>query len=359
MIITTIYIYAVESSIRSTIYIMKNISPNQQDSKDKDGEVCISLKENIEHSSKRKRMLSALQLDAQMQLISPDGQIALFSNTQPLPQIREDIVHANGSDGSFLKNEEHNDEPETGIRAENSNCMDSRRGINGPVNESSHNQQQVGVAISGHDNEDISRKWHVGRDGVKEITIKSYAHYMEVITSIENTYNLVTQDYDMEFAFLGTPVRGYALTSALARLEEYDSVEIAALVEGGLLKNFSRFYKSSAPDVIESACLDNVWAMLSLMHHNGCPTRLMEWTFNPNVALYFACENAQYTQEDGEVWFVKPSVLLEHQNNSFSYALLRANVACPNYMQQQQLIDAFEPAVESSDLVGLHCILHN
>ncbi|CAM9246085.1 unnamed protein product, partial [Ectocarpus fasciculatus] len=168
---------------------------------------------------------------------------------------------------------------------------------------------------------------------------------------MDNTYNASTKEYEMEFTFLGSPYRGCGLESSLARLEDYESDEIASLVEGGLIKNFNRFYAHSSTEPIDPSCVTNVWALMSLMQHNGCPTRLVEWTFNPNVALYFACENASYSGDDGEVWFVQPSALMEMQRRQFTDELTRINVTCPNFEQQQEALGWFEPAVDPKDLV--------
>lgn len=42
----------------------------------------------------------------------------------------------------------------------------------------------------------------------------------------------------------------------------------------------------------------------SFMQHNGLPTRLLDWSINPLVALYFAISDPQYSKEDGFLYLV-------------------------------------------------------
>lgn len=50
--------------------------------------------------------------------------------------------------------------------------------------------------------------------------------------------------------------------------------------------------------------LKDDWELLALAQHHGLPTRLLDWTYNPLTALFFACEGEQ-EDEDGIVYALK------------------------------------------------------
>jgi hypothetical protein len=72
-----------------------------------------------------------------------------------------------------------------------------------------------------------------------------------------------------------------------------------AIVEQHLLRNF-RKYAQDRPETR----FDSVWHWLALAQHHGLPTRLLDWTYSPLVALHFVTEHANTMKDDGVVWCV-------------------------------------------------------
>jgi len=95
-----------------------------------------------------------------------------------------------------------------------------------------------------------------------------------------------------QFAFRGRNDAAEDLATSLQRLGG------DAAIEGHLLRNFRKYAQP------EAVPFDSVWNWLALAQHHGLPTRLLDWTYSPFVALHFATADVHRYDRDGIVWAV-------------------------------------------------------
>jgi hypothetical protein len=141
------------------------------------------------------------------------------------------------------------------------------------------------------------------------------------------SWNQNLQRFRAPFAFRGMASVAHDLSTSLVRLAG-DAAETTKL-EQALLRNFRKYAHDR-----RSSGVDSIWHWLALAQHHGLPTRLMDWTYSPLVALHFATEHPADYGGDGVVWCVNfveantrlpkrlRAILEEEQSDTFTIEML-------------------------------------
>ncbi|EKO3781922.1 FRG domain-containing protein [Vibrio cholerae] len=121
---------------------------------------------------------------------------------------------------------------------------------------------------------------------MKEIELRSWSQFSEIIEKMPHRQWLFRGQSDYRWKLVSSLERAFNEAESFRELSntglnKYDFENI-------LLDNFkthAHLYLEHLPQVSD----DFSW--LSLMQHHGAPTRLLDFTFSPFVALYFALES--------------------------------------------------------------------
>lgn len=108
-----------------------------------------------------------------------------------------------------------------------------------------------------------------------------------------DSWNAELGRFRSPYAFRGLPDESYHLETSLIRLGgNY------AELEHHLLRNFRKY---AHRDIVER---DSFWHWLSVAQHHGLPTRLLDWTYSPFVAMHFATGVLPRPGTDAVIWVV-------------------------------------------------------
>jgi FRG domain len=136
--------------------------------------------------------------------------------------------------------------------------------------------------------------------GVQEIRVGSWTELHERL--FDDSWQEGLGRHRSNVAYRGRSLATEGLQTSLQRL----GGEPEALEEP-LLRSFRRYARRS------DVPYDSTWNWLALARHHGLPTRLLDWTYSPYVALHFATSALDRYGEDGVVWtldFVQAHELL-------------------------------------------------
>jgi hypothetical protein len=124
-----------------------------------------------------------------------------------------------------------------------------------------------------------------------DIVVKSWAELQEAL--FDHSWDDKINRYRSSYVYRGMWNKDFELTTSLMRLGgDYSKLETH------LLRNFKKYaLRDASPG-------NSIWNWLAVAQHHGLPTRLLDWTYSPYVALHFATNNLLHYDTDAVIWCV-------------------------------------------------------
>lgn len=159
--------------------------------------------------------------------------------------------------------------------------------------------------------------------------------------------------YRSSLAYRGVGNSKFQLETSLMRIENH-------FMESHLLRNFKKYSKSLLRDS------NNVWELLSVAQHYGLPTRLLDWSFSPYVALHFATSEISKFKDDGAIWCLDikkiqdllPEAYIDklRRENSYVFTVDMLNdiengKAIPDDVEVEESLSKFDNSKDKDDFI--------
>jgi hypothetical protein len=145
--------------------------------------------------------------------------------------------------------------------------------------------------------------------------------------------------------YRGHSKRSYKLIPSIGRKHEYNGKYVECFTlrqERNLLHRFRRRAYPHEERVL------NEWEALFLARHHGLPTRILDWTANPLVALYFAC--SEHVDEPAHVWAIARIKDEEYDLDIFD--CIRRNIGPLECYKRSEAIKIIHPFYNSPRIVS-------
>jgi len=157
-----------------------------------------------------------------------------------------------------------------------------------------------------------------------DIVIQSWSQLVDEV--YRDAWKQQMGRFRSDYAFRGLSDCSYQLKSSFLR-----NCGERPELEYHILRNFRKYARTSEPSLTNTQLRS-----LVLAQHHGLPTRLLDWTYSPFIAMHFATSNTDHYDIDGVIWkvdFVKVNrqipeplnILLEKEKcNAFTVEMLES-----------------------------------
>lgn len=178
----------------------------------------------------------------------------------------------------------------------------------------------------------------------------------KIINNLESFLGLI-YDYPETLFYRGQASIDFKLIPSIGRIAKEGQEEALLYFERKIFEEFKRKY-AMFTDVRPK----NDMEFLFLAQHYGLPTRLLDWTYNPLIALYFAC--CSHPENNGVVFQSFPfsnKVLNPDKHDVFTfedYTILLPNITDVRYKNQNGLFILYpKPWIDGFDKISVKFII--
>lgn len=192
----------------------------------------------------------------------------------------------------------------------------------------------------------------------QELKVNNWLELQEAL--FHDSWDGKLERYRSGYVYRGLSSSKYPLKTSLRRLGgEFEKLE------GHLLRNFRKYaHKNEVPG-------NSLWNWLAVAQHHGLPTRLLDWTYSPFIALHFATYEINKFDRDGVIWCVNyvknnqflpeklKAIIIEEGSNTFTADMLdsgASSLKTLDNMQKETYAVFFEPPSLDERIVNQHAL---